>query len=243
MDAVHPREFRVRGKRIAGWSRGEGPTVLLVHGWAGRGSHLGAFVDPLVRAGFRAVGFDAPGHGASEGKHSSMPEMAAAVAAIGRQVGPLAGIVAHSLGTSAATLALHDGLRAERCVYLAPPAGVSSFPARFCDALGFEPNVGERLLRRLEARFEVPFDRLDPTWLARRFPTPPVLIVHDRHDLDVPYPEAEALARAWSGARLIATEGLGHRAIRYRPEVVERSVRFLLQGCEHRATTDAATAS
>src|SRR5262249_6361441 len=49
----------VGGARLAAWTFGEGPTVLLVHGWNGRGSQLGAFVEPLVSAGYRAVLFDA----------------------------------------------------------------------------------------------------------------------------------------------------------------------------------------
>src|SRR5262245_22720923 len=50
--------------RLAGWKWGTGPTVLLVHGWGGRSSQLGAFVTALVRAGYSALAFDAPAHGA-----------------------------------------------------------------------------------------------------------------------------------------------------------------------------------
>src|SRR5882724_4574089 len=46
---------------------GKGPLVVLVHGWNGRASQLGAFVEPLVRAGLQVVAFDAPGPGASAG--------------------------------------------------------------------------------------------------------------------------------------------------------------------------------
>src|SRR3954471_12912224 len=50
---------------VAAWKWGQGPTVLLVHGWEGRGSQLGSFVEPLVAAGLSVVAFDAPGHGDS----------------------------------------------------------------------------------------------------------------------------------------------------------------------------------
>ena len=42
---------------------GEGPVVLLVHGWGGWRGQLGRFVAPLVDAGHRVVAVDAPGHG------------------------------------------------------------------------------------------------------------------------------------------------------------------------------------
>ena len=41
------------------WSWGSGPTVLLVHGWNGRGTQLGAFIEPLVARGYQVVAFDA----------------------------------------------------------------------------------------------------------------------------------------------------------------------------------------
>ena len=62
------------GSRIAGmqvWSWGEGPIVLLVHGWNGRSTQLGGFVSPLVARGHRVVAFDALGHGDSDGADAS----------------------------------------------------------------------------------------------------------------------------------------------------------------------------
>ena len=55
------------GRRLQAWSWGEGPAVLLVHGWGGRGAYLGAFVRPLLATGARVITFDCPGHGASDG--------------------------------------------------------------------------------------------------------------------------------------------------------------------------------
>src|SRR5678816_1021873 len=67
---------------VATWRWGVGPTVLLVHGWEGRGSQLGAFVEPLVAAGMSVVAFDAPGHGDSPGHQLFLTELADCVADI-----------------------------------------------------------------------------------------------------------------------------------------------------------------
>ena len=40
------------------WSWGEGPIVLLVHGWNGRATQLGDFVAPLVERGYRVVAYE-----------------------------------------------------------------------------------------------------------------------------------------------------------------------------------------
>src|SRR5215468_10098929 len=49
-----------RGVRLALWSWGEGPTVLLVHGWEGRGAQLGSFITKLTAAGYKVATFDGP---------------------------------------------------------------------------------------------------------------------------------------------------------------------------------------
>ncbi|MFP2912939.1 hypothetical protein ACLESD_49620, partial [Pyxidicoccus sp. 3LFB2] len=60
------RVVKLGGERVAVWSWGEGPRVLLVHGWSGYGGQLTAFVAPLVEAGFSVVaGTTRRGHGVS----------------------------------------------------------------------------------------------------------------------------------------------------------------------------------
>jgi pimeloyl-ACP methyl ester carboxylesterase len=97
---------------VAAWSWGEPdrPAVLLVHGWAGRGSQLGAFAGALAASGLRAVTFDAPGHGESQGRRSSLLAMSDALLAVAESAGAVAGVVAHSAGAAAATWALRRGL-------------------------------------------------------------------------------------------------------------------------------------
>src|SRR5262245_22361365 len=56
----------VGGRPVESWTWGAGPLVLLVHGWSGRGTQLGALIDPLVAHGLSVAAFDAPGHGDSD---------------------------------------------------------------------------------------------------------------------------------------------------------------------------------
>ena len=112
------------------WSWGEGPTVLLVHGWNGRATQLGAFVEPLLARGYRVVAFDAIGHGESAGKQSSLPEFANCIRQIADELGGVYAIVAHSLGGAATTFALAYGLRAERLVYVSHPPPIRASSSR-----------------------------------------------------------------------------------------------------------------
>src|SRR5688572_7959580 len=52
------RPLQVGRRHLDVWLWGSGPSVLLVHGWGGRGAQLAAFVEPLVARGFSVVSFD-----------------------------------------------------------------------------------------------------------------------------------------------------------------------------------------
>ena len=76
---------------------------------------------------------------------------------------------------------------------------------------------------------QVRWEELHGPTLARSM-TAAALIVHDRDDPDVPYAHGEEIAAAWPGAELVTTRGLGHRAVLWDPEVIQRTVTFLSDG-------------
>lgn len=218
---------RLAGRRLAAWSWGDrGPAVLLMHGWAGRGSQLGAFAGVLATAGLRAIAFDAPGHGDSPGRRSTLVAMSDALLAVAAEAGPIAGVLAHSAGSAATTWALRRGLPAPRLVYIAPPAELTSYAETFGRAVGLPPGLPARLQRRVEQRIGLTWEELHGLGVARS-QRAPLLVVHDRDDGDVDFDAGAALAAAWPDARLHATAGLGHRRVLRDPEVVGEVVEFL----------------
>jgi hypothetical protein len=68
---------------------------------------------------------------------------------------------------------------------------------------------------------------VDLAAIAARLRTP-ALVLHDRDDAEVALADGEAIARAWPGARLVATEGLGHRRILRAPGVHQEAARFVV---------------
>jgi pimeloyl-ACP methyl ester carboxylesterase len=180
----------------------------------------------LAEAGFRVVAYDGPAHGRSTGRLASLPEFARALGAVTRSVGPVYGLVGHSLGGAAVTLALRDELDAQRVVLLATPADVTRFSTAFADHFRLSPGTRLALQRNLETRLKTRWDELHLPTIARSLRAS-ALLLHDREDDDVPYSQAEEIVRAWPGARLVLTSGLGHRAILRDPIVVRRTVGFL----------------
>jgi pimeloyl-ACP methyl ester carboxylesterase len=226
---AEPIAVVVAGRRVAAWRWGRGPAIALLHGWGGRAAQLTSFVEPLVARGFSVVALDAPGHGSSDRGRSSAPQFARALRAVADSVGGLHGVVAHSLGAAAVALALRDGLRVARVVLLAaaaePPLWVERFAVRF----GLPPHVVAEMRRRSERRIGMSWRELNVPALARGFEAP-LLLVHDRDDLEVPIGNAAAIADAWPRATLVETRGLGHNGLLRDPEVAARAAEFLAQG-------------
>jgi pimeloyl-ACP methyl ester carboxylesterase len=227
------RPLFVGTRRIEVWLWGSGPSVLLVHGWGGRGAQLGSFVEPLVARGFSVLTFDAPGHGAADTGRVTMPELVAATRAVAATRGRLAGLIAHSAGAAVATRALYEGLDAGAVVLVSPTADMDGPATSFTAALGFSREVGEAMRRRLEARVGRPFSTFDVTALAPAL-TAPALVIHDRGDAEVPWQHGRVITRAWPGAALLLTDGLGHRRILRDRDVVAAAVAFLAARTEER---------
>jgi pimeloyl-ACP methyl ester carboxylesterase len=220
------RDVDADGTRIATWAWGEGPTVYLVHGWAGLGGQLGAFVAPLVEHGFQVVAFDGPGHGRSAGRRASIVHFARALAAVGRVFGPGRGLVAHSLGGPAAAFAMRRGFPVERAVFLAPPADPGDWSKQFARRLGVSARVMDAMRLRSERWLGVPWTEVSLTGLALG-QTAPLLVIHDQDDRDVPAHHGAAVAASWPGAQLVETTGLGHSRILRDAAVVAQTVSFI----------------
>jgi pimeloyl-ACP methyl ester carboxylesterase len=201
-------------------------TVLLVHGWEGRGSQLARFVHPLVEQGIRVVTFDAPGHGDARRDRASLIDHALSVAAVGKEFGPLHAVIGHSVGGAASLLATRFGLEADRYVLIAPPRSPSRFVAGFSKVLGLDPVVRDAMIARVESRYGVRLADLEVTADAARLHSP-LLVVHDREDNVVDFSAGKALADAAPLGMILATHGLGHNPILRAREVVESVTRFV----------------
>ncbi len=221
-------ELETPGGSVVGWSWGAGEPVLLLHGWGGHAGQLAPYVAPLVERGFRPVALDLPAHGEAFGAQTSIRHLAAALLQVAARFGPFAGLIAHSFGGAAATLALDAGLVARRLVFVAPPSRFESFVTRFVAGLGLSDDLAWRFRRRAEAWVGLRFEEIEARRLARHQDAP-LLVLHDRHDDEVLFDEGRELARCWPGARLVATAGLGHYRILRDPDVVRAAIGFVAQ--------------
>ena len=197
-------------KRIATWTWGGGPRVLLAHGWEGTARDMVPIASALAARGRRVTVFDMPAHGSSDGRTTTLPEMARALTAVADAVGAPEAVVGHSLGAAAAVLALGDGLGASHAALLAPAADPWFFVRRLAELLAFSEERYAGLVDRISERAGIALERVNGVALAQHLEARAV-IVHDPADRQVPFAQGESLARVWRGATLHALTGLGHR--------------------------------
>lgn len=225
-----PFEVRLGRRALQAWAWGEDTgerLALLAHGWGGRGSQLGAFVDPLVARGFRVVTWDAPGHGDSPGRSSSLVEIVDGIFAVTRHLrAEPDGIIGHSMGAGAAGVAIAEGLGFGRAAWLSPPASLVHFTREFASFIGGHSSLAEEVIASMEARFHVRLQSFDVENVSAPHGDR-MLVIHDRRDREVAFEHGERVARALGAAELVATDGLGHRRILKDPAVIERAVEWL----------------
>jgi pimeloyl-ACP methyl ester carboxylesterase len=206
---------------------GSGPPVLLAHGWEGRGLQLGHLVDPLVAAGYSALVFDMPAHGASRAASTSALEFAETLCAVSRAVGSVHAVIGHSLGATAALLAGSDALTAGGMVLIAPMPSFHFAVEQFGSLLGLSEEVKARMSVLIGSRLNFVPEDLDVLRVVKRIDVP-LLLIHDQHDRVIPVEHSERLAAVHGAqARLLVTTSLGHRRLLADTSVVRAAVAFV----------------
>jgi pimeloyl-ACP methyl ester carboxylesterase len=218
--------LKVDAQDIVYWTLGNGPRVLLVHGWCSRGSHLMGFVEPLLAAGFSVVLFDAPAHGDSEGVVSSMIHAGRTALALAKALGDFHSLISHSGGSTAALWALANGLSVEKSVHISGPSSMKQVVIGSARAHGLDDTQAQAFQRWAEAFTRVSLDSADLPALTAGL-SHQGLIVHDAGDRVVSLAQSQALQSAWPNSTLVITEGLGHRRILSAPQAITTIVGFL----------------
>ncbi len=223
------REIRHRGPvgplRLYLW--GEGPRVLLVHGWSGRGPQLGALVSPLLQRGFSVLAFDAPGHGRSAGHGTNAFMVTDIITRLAADYGPLHALVGHSFGAVCVVMALARGVPACCAVSLSSPTRLPWLQENYFRDLRLSPAVITAFQARQQREFGGDAQRQASADELAAVLRVPALIVHDRDDRVVAAAQSELLARAWPGSRLLLTRRLGHLRLLRDPQVIAEVSEFI----------------
>jgi pimeloyl-ACP methyl ester carboxylesterase len=227
LDTGRRFEISIHGRVVNCWKWGSGPSILLAHGWNGRGIQLHHFIEPLIQRGYSALTYDAPGHGESQGRTSSYFEFTDTIRTLlnnpnGHEI---RGVIAHSLGGSAVVNSIEKENLPLEAVLIAPALRLKEVLYGFFDYVGLPRDIYEILIKEYEDQFGYNMHRDNPVNLLREINSK-ILIVHDKNDPTIPYADSKEISGRFPNIELHTTERLGHKKVLADSSVVNRALDY-----------------
>jgi alpha-beta hydrolase superfamily lysophospholipase len=230
-------EFTSLGQELKGWflepevDRGDA-VVVLVHGWGSSHGRMTFLAEPLLDEGYPVFLFDVRYHGESPdapyvtARHFRDDTMAATREAHAAYPDRPLVLIGHSMGGSAAILAVAEGAPAAGLVTIAAPADLWDVWADSFRRRGLPGKLIVQLFNPFwRYRAGVPFRTLRPERRVRELVLP-LLIVHGDRDRSVPVEHARALSRE-VGVDPLILKGEGHNDLLGRPNLHREVIAFL----------------
>lgn len=222
------RAYTCGRHRFYAYTFGEGPAVLLLHGWCSKGARWAGYVEHLVQAGFQAVVMDAPSHGQSPGRFLSVPDYIRCTGLLIRSRAQWHAVLAHSIGSLAGVISAseHAGAaRIEKFVLMSTFTNCDALMSRFARCLGVSEGVLSDTRAWIPQYAGRPLSYFCLIEHLRQLGPPSTLLVADTQDIVVPGRETQAILEAFPHIQPIITRGLGHN-LRCE-EVLHRVLQFV----------------
>jgi pimeloyl-ACP methyl ester carboxylesterase len=226
-DAAKRSFIQVEGHKVAVFEWGEGPIVWIMHGWAGRASQLSSFIKALVASGYKVIGMDAPGHGDSDGKESSVILFEHSLEALYKKYGKAYAYIGHSLGGAVGFFAMKNKIPFEKYIAISSPTIAELILHEAFDKLGAGQKSIDAMCELIQERVGAPFVEYTATYWAQFAPDIPILIIHDKNDKEAGILHAETQHKLLPQSELYITEGLGHVRILRDEKVIQKVLSFI----------------
>ena len=203
--------FQSQGNTLAAYKWGEGPAVLFVHGWAGRGAQVCSYVPKLVSKGYSVLAFDHVAHGRSQGSAANYFLFSNAVYDFLDQMADtdVCAIVAHSLGASAAINYLWRTKKKTVTIFMAPALYLIEMLDQTFDQYGVPDYIFKIMLDEIGKQTGHSLALENPKDLLK-FLSHEIMIVHDTGDKAVAYEDSWNAGILHNNISLVPTKGLGH---------------------------------
>ena len=220
-----------KGKRVA-LSWGEGPLVILIHGWEGRSTQMTIIAKKLASLGFQAVAVDIKAHGESDGRKVSfkdyIEDIDALIKHLDQDVHAMLGHSAGGLCMMAAREMLD--LKVNHFVTVSSP----SAPFPLIESIREQLNLSEPVLDMIRARvaknFDCNWDELvDGRAYKKRHNDEQLLLVFDKDDDVVEHNQSDVIQEIWPSAKVFKSNGLGHFKPLWAEEVVDQVAQFIAE--------------
>lgn len=189
---------------------GEGPTILLMHGWESNSYRWRNLISRLQKERYTIIAFDAPAHGNSSGNILNVPLYAECAQKVIETYSPTH-IIGHSMGgmTMIYNQYKHPNTDIQKMVSLAAPSELLDFMGQYQRMLGLTKRLMKNLDNHVMKSFNFwPVDFSTPKF-AKKI-SKKGLLIHDELDAIAPISSSERVHAQWKNSTFIKTKGLGH---------------------------------
>lgn len=201
--------------------------VLLVHGWSGRSTQLFTIADKLLENGYMVVSFDAPAHGSSEGKSTSMPDFIHCIHQLNKEFGSFDVAIGHSFGGTALYNAyMEEKFLLKTLVTIGAADLITDIIKNYVKNLGLKPVIAQKMENHYKKTLGYNVDEYSSSLKANSISIP-TLVVHDTFDGDVAISAAKNIQQNLQNGSLLITEGLGHTKILRDDKTMNQIVQFI----------------
>lgn len=227
-----PQSFKMNEQWIRGYECNPdgSKTILILHGFSSSIHKFDHLATAFVQKNYRVLAFDAPAHGASDGKMVTALDYSAMVQHIIKNFGPIHAFVAHSFGGLAICLALESLAQplSAKVVLIAPATETTT---AINDAFQFlkvaNPAVKEALHQHIESISGKPAEWYSVRRAVKNFVSP-ILWIHDYEDFITPISDVlKSKEDNNAHVQFFFTRGLGHQKIYRDATVKEKIIQFL----------------
>jgi pimeloyl-ACP methyl ester carboxylesterase len=220
---------KIKNKKVViyEWGQTHNPSILFIHGWAGRATQFRKFYNVFINAGYRIISFDGPAHGKSSGKRTNILEFTETVDAVLKLKGTPEGIISHSFGGTVSLFSIVQKIPIKKLVTIGTPVIGDLLIDSFLKAVNGTVATREGFKKYLLKKYGRSFDEFTAGWLLQKLPNEiDLFIIHDEHDKEVSIQHAEAAAKIYPGATMLRTQGLGHARILKDVKVINSCLEF-----------------
>lgn len=205
--------------------KGNGPTVLLNHGWESNSFRWKYLVDPLRELDYNIISLDAPAHGNSDGAIFTAVKYSRIIKTTMDLYEPEI-VIAHSVGAMATIFQESKNPHAflKKLILLGSPNRLDVIMKNYQELVSFNDGVYKSLDLLLKKDFGYHIKNFNVSDFAKKVAAP-TLVVHNPHDLIVPFEAMKEIASAMPDAVTYTSETGGHSL--YTPEVIDQVIKFL----------------
>jgi len=200
--------------------------VLIVHGWAGRGTQLYQLSDKILENKMMVISFDGPAHGLSTGKTTIITDFVETIKEVNKKYGPFEAAIGHSFGAMSLLNAVARGLDIPKLVLIGADNSIREITQQFVKKIELKPIIAIKLEQLFYKKYNVNIEDYSSRNAAKKVDIP-TLVIHDSNDKFVPVSSAITIRQSLKNGELLITNGLGHHKIFKDNFVIQRIIDFI----------------